>query len=82
MRMTATQAFKKQFVERSLAPMLANATDGTVSGCRYCAKRDDEWVDVTIERPPFEPRRVRVNVSLDSKWAIVRDVMRRLADEV
>lgn len=82
MRMTATQAGKKRFVDRTLALMLADATDGTVSGCRYGARRDDEWVDVTIERPPFEPRRVRVNVSLDSKWAIARDVMRRLADEV
>ena len=80
--MTATQAGKKRFVDRTLALMLADATDGTVSGCRYGARRDDEWVDVTIERPPVEPRRVRVNVSLDSTWAIARDVMRRLADEV
>ena len=80
--MTATQAGKKRFVDRTLALMLADATEGRVSGCRYGARRDDEWVDVTIERPPFEPRTLRVNVSLDSRWAIVCDVVRALRDEV
>ncbi len=76
-RLTATQAFKKRFVERQLAPMLSEATDGYVKGLAYGARRDDEWVDVAYSGWPFEER---VNVSLDSKWAIVDDVMDAVAE--
>ena len=75
--MTAEQAFKKRFVERQLAPMLAEATKGFVKGLAYGARRDDEWVDVEYTLPPWDDR---VNVSCDSKWAIVKDVMGAVAE--
>ena len=75
-RMTATQAFKKRFMERLLAPMLAEATKGFVTDCSYGAHWDDEWVDVSINLPPWE---LRVNVSCDSEWAVLKDVVKTVA---
>ncbi len=77
MRMTAAQAFKKRFVERLLAPMLKDATKDFVRGLTYGARHDDEWVDVEYGMPPWEQR---VNVSCDSKWAILKDVVKAVAD--
>lgn len=89
-RVTAEQAFKKRFVERKLAPMLADATDGYVADLGYFAERDDETVMVALDREAMRgvptakqlmlPLVIEVNVSCDSKWAILKDVMAAVAD--
>lgn len=76
MGLTAEQQRKQRFVERRLGPMLADATDGWVTTCAYGAWRDEEFV--TVHNWGYEPV-LQVDVSCDSRWAILKDVMRAVA---
>ena len=73
-RMSSEQQAKQRFVERKLGPMLVAATDGFVSGCSYSTWGAEEEVLVTAGGKLFA-----VNVTCDSPWAIVKDVMRAVA---
>lgn len=73
--MTDEQMSKCQFVTGPLKTLLAEATGGYMEHLSYSAHNDDEKVRATF----VDGSSVAVNVSCDSKWALVKDVIAGVA---
>ena len=69
------QIAKKLFVENELIDVLISATGGFVTGCEYVADGPDEYVLVSHWWGSSE-RKTTVNVTADSRWAILKDVLK------
>ena len=69
---------KADFVSRLLAPMLREATHGVILDAAYKHDGPDSEHVALMVRGELKP--VKVNVHMDSEWAIVKDVMRVVAD--
>ena len=70
---------KRDFVIYKLRPLIYEATGGVVEPLSYVWSDDGayEYVELNVrglDRP------VRVNVHMDSKWAIVKDVLRAVGE--
>ena len=69
------QRNKASFVESELSDVLNAATDGYVHHCEYAVEGPEEYVLVTLDHYLTE----YVNVTGDSLWAILKDVMKAVA---
>lgn len=69
------QRNKASFVESELSDVLNTATDGFAHHCEYVVDGPNELVIVTLGRDST----LTVNVTADSPWAILKDVMKAVA---
>lgn len=69
------QRNKASFVESELSDVLNAATDGYVHHCEYVVDGPNELVIVTLGHDST----LMVNVTADSPWAILKDVMKAVA---
>lgn len=74
---TKEQVLKMHFVENELTEALIGATYGYVRRCEYLVDGPDEYVIVTTNRDGGPT--LNVNVTADSHWAILKDVMKAVA---
>ena len=71
---------KELFVELDLAGTLHEATRGCVIGAYYRRRMCEEFVDVVYRNmPEAAPDVITVNVTGDSPWAVLKDVMKAVA---
>ena len=69
---------KMTFVENELSDVLLAATGGFADRCDYIVDGPEEYVVVTLDRDA-SPSTLNVNVTSDSRWAILKDVMKAVA---
>ncbi len=77
--LTDEQIRKAVYVEVDLGRALREATWGYVERCEYVVHGPEEYVVVTFNVVAIEPCTLTVNVTGDSRWAILKDVMKAVA---
>lgn len=80
--MTDEKICKRRFVQEELSALLYAATRGCVPEAYYELTPLGEEVVTIVWRPHprKDPSRIAVNVTGDSPWAIVKDVMRLVSE--
>ena len=78
MALTNEQSSKASFVDSELTEVLNSATNGFVDCCEYYTNGQDEFVIVKTVAGDSRAG-ITVNVTCDSLWAILKDVMRAVA---
>lgn len=79
MEMSEETIAKSLFVRGELYAVLDAATDGCVRDLRYRKSGAIETVEIDWTPAPARPVEVhRVDVTADSLWAILKDVMREV----
>lgn len=77
--LTDEQFWKANFVASELSEALNCATRGFVDYCEYRVKGPEEFVIVRLTYDDGKYDTMTVNVTSDSNWAILKDVMKAVA---
>lgn len=77
--MTSEQMMKRLFVTKELGDAIYSATDGFVFQLEYRVEGAEEFVIVTTDDGDGLYDSFQVNVTADSRWAILKDVTRAVA---
>lgn len=77
--MTDEQIWKCSFVENELAEAFNVATDGFVDNLEYRVDGAEEFVVIGLVGSKGRYESLAANVTADSKWAILKDVLRAVA---
>ena len=73
------QCWKYSFVINELTEVLNRATNCFVGHCQYHVEGPEEFVDVFLNYGKGDFETLTVNVTADSNWAILKDVMKAVA---